>query len=254
MSVSETKSNDRPENQRRARLGLLIPAVNSESEPQFNRYAPEDISVHVMRARIAPSAGVTLSKMGDTIRSSCDILCDVKPDLIVYHCTGSSMMEGRTGDALLVRMVHDHTGVATCSTIGLVVEAMEKLGMKKVVILSPYKSNQDAVGYLQEAGVETVHNVPLALASGAEFPAITPQQWVDLAVANDRADADGFFLSCTNTTQIEAIEGIEKATGKPVVNSNQAVLWGAAQRLAGASAVAKLPAHLGRLVRDQAGR
>ncbi|MGE3248288.1 MAG: hypothetical protein AB7J19_18375, partial [Beijerinckiaceae bacterium] len=168
---------------RKARLGLLIPAVNSESEPQFNRYAPDNMSVHVMRARIAPESGKSLSQMGDTIRASCDILCDVKPDLIVYHCTGSSMMEGRTGDALLVRMVQDHTGVQSCSTIGLVVEAMEKLGMKKVVILSPYRSNQDAVDYLKDAGIEAVHNVPLALKSGAEFPKITPQEWVDLAVA-----------------------------------------------------------------------
>lgn len=241
------EKNDNASKANKARLGLLIPAVNSESEPQFNRFAPEGMSVHVMRARIAPSEGVTLSKMGDTIRSSCDILCDVKPDLIVYHCTGSSMMEGRTGDALLVRMVHDHTGVATCSTIGLVVEAMEDLGMKKVVILSPYKSNADAVSYLAEAGIEAVHNVPLALKSGADFPKITPQEWVELAIANDRADADGFFLSCTNTRQIEAIEAIEKATGKPVVNSNQAVLWGASKRLAGQIGPVKLDPGLGRL-------
>jgi len=39
------------------------------------------------------------------------------------------------------------------------------------------------------------------------------------------------FLSCTNTTQIDAIADIEKLLGKPVVNSNQAVLWGCVKKL-----------------------
>ena len=62
---------------------------------------------------------------------------------------------------------------------------------------------------------------------------MTPQDWARLAKENDRPDADGIFLSCTNTRQIEAIADIEKTLGKPVVNSNQAVLWGAVKRLSG---------------------
>jgi maleate cis-trans isomerase len=67
--------------------------------------------------------------------------------------------------------------------------------------------------------------------NGHEFTAITPRRWLELAREHDRADADAIFLSCTNTTQMEAIEDIELALGKPVVNSNQAVLWGCVQRL-----------------------
>ena len=65
-------------------------------------------------------------------------------------------------------------------------------------------------------------------------------EWVELAHQHDRPDADGIFLSCTNTTQIEAITEIERTLGKPVVNSNQAVLWGCMQRLR--AQLAPLPA------------
>ena len=48
---------------------------------------------------------------------------------------------------------------------------------------------------------------------------------------NRRAEADGYFLSCTATSMIDAIEDVERRLDKPVVNSNQAVLWAALRRL-----------------------
>jgi hypothetical protein len=61
------------------------------------------------------------------------------------------------------------------------------------------------------------------------------------------------LLSCTNTTQIEAIADIEILPRKPVVNSNQAVLWGCLARLK--SRLGPLPAmpELGTLMRRMDG-
>jgi maleate cis-trans isomerase len=86
------------------------------------------------------------------------------------------------------------------------------------------------IDYLHATGFEVVHDVGLAL-KPLDFVKVTPQQWTELALEQDRADADGIFLSCTNTTQIEAIADIERLAGKPVVNSNQAVLWSCVKRL-----------------------
>jgi len=236
-----------PKMQTHARLGLLIPAVNTESEPQFNRYAPQGMRIHVMRARIAGDPSKSLDDLKPVIAGSVDILGDARPDLVVFHCTGTSMKEGVAGDKGLIELVERRSGVKACSTIALVVEALRTLDMKKVTVLSPYPSNSDAENYLAECGIETAASVALALKSGADYPTVTPQQWIDLAIANDSSQSDGFFLSCTNTTQIEAIEGIEKATGKPVVNSNQAVLWGATRRLVDKAGNGVLHSSLGRL-------
>jgi maleate cis-trans isomerase len=143
--------------------------------------------------------------------------------------------------------VREATGIETVATSALVIEAMRALGIKSVVLLSPYLSNDVIVRYLAENGIAVRHDVALKL-NGHAFTAVTPQDWVTLAREHDRADADAIFLSCTNTTQIEAIDAIEAALGKPVVNSNQAVLWGCLKRLGDKLGPVAPEPRLGRLM------
>jgi maleate cis-trans isomerase len=231
----------------RARIGLIIPSVNRLSEPQFNRYAPPALGIHITRARVAGQWKRPLDQLAEEIRSAAGALSDCKPDLIVFHCTDTSMSEGPAGEERIMRMIGDETGIAAVSTSTLVAEAMRALGMTKVVLISPYKSNADVISYLGAVGVAVVHDVKLGL-EGLHYPGVTPQQWLALAIEHDRPQADGIFLSCTNTTQIEAIAAVERALGKPVVNSNQAVLWGALTRLRDKLDAATPMPELGRLL------
>lgn len=213
-----------------ARIGLIIPSVNRLSEPQFNRYRPPNLGIHVTRARVAGKWKRPIDELADEIRRAGGALADCRPDLIVFHCTDTSMSEGPAGEARIIELIRDETGIDAVSTSRLVAEAMHMLGMDEVVLLSPYKSNDDVIRYLHAVGVAVLHDVRLGL-EGLDYPGITPAQWHALARQNDRPEARGIFLSCTNTTQIEAIAAIERDLGKPVVNSNQAVIWGALQRL-----------------------
>lgn len=231
----------------RARVGLIIPSVNRMSEPQFNHFAPTGLGIHVARARITGQWRKPAIEMKDEITRSAAALSDSGPDLMVYHCTDSSMREGLAGERTLIDMVRAATGVETVATSALVIEAMRALGIKSVMLLSPYLSNDVIIRYLNENGIAVRHDVALKL-NGHEYTAITPQRWLELAREHDRAEADSIFLSCTNTTQIEAIEDIELALGKPVVNSNQAVLWGCVKRLGSKLGAVTPSAQLGRLM------
>ena len=231
----------------RARIGLIIPSVNSLSEPQFNRFAPAGLSVHVTRARVAGEWKRPLDQMAPEIALSAQLLADCGPDLIVFHCTDTSMTEGPDGEEKILDLVRAATGIEALATSRLVLEALNALAVKRVVLVSPYRSNDSIIRYLHATGFQVVHDVALGLAA-REFVAVSPQRWLALARENDRPDADGIFLSCTNTTQIEAIEEIERALGKPVVNSNQAVLWGCVKRLSAALGAPGPSPELGRLM------
>ena len=213
-----------------ARIGLIVPSVNRLSEPQFNRYAPPGLGIHVTRARVAGKWKRPLDQLADEIGRAGAALSDCRPDLIVFHCTDTSMSEGPAGEARIIELLRAETGIDAVSTSRLVAEAMQTLGMTRIVLLSPYKSNDDIIRYLDTVGVAVVHDVKLGL-EGLHYPDVTPAQWRALAHRHDRPEADGVFLSCTNTTQIEAIADIERDLGKPVINSNQVVIWGALRRL-----------------------
>lgn len=231
----------------RARVGLIIPSVNTFCEPQFNRFAPPGLGVHVARARVAGEWKRPLPEMKGEIESAARLLSDCAPDLIVFHCTDTSMSQGPQGEGRILDIVQAATGIEAMATSRLVLEAMRTLGMSRVVLLTPYKSNKPIVDYLASAGIAVVRDVALGL-EAKDFGGVTPEQWTALAAENDRAEADGVFLSCANTTQIEAVAEVERRVGKPVVNSNQAVLWGCLRRLR--AALAPLPAmpQLGRLL------
>src|SRR3984893_5876774 len=181
-----------------ARIGLIIPSVNRLSEPQFTHFAPHGLGIHVTRARIAGQWRKPVADLAPIIAAAAGALSDASPDLIVYHCTDSSMREGLDGERRILDIVRGEA----------VVEALNALGIKRLVIISPYQYNDVIIAYLQSCGFTVVHDVALRL-PGHESSGALPERWVQTTLDNARDEADGYFLTCTNTTQIEDNEGLE---------------------------------------------
>jgi len=183
------------------RIGLIVPASNTAAETQFQRYAPAGVSVHATRLRMTGKWSRPRSELADDITRAAEALSDTSPGVIVFHCTANSMAEGQDGEARILELVEKAT-------------------------------NEHEIEFLGQAGYEVIHDLGLGLTGGGdEYLRITPREWTDLTVENRRAAADGYFLSCTATSMIDAIEDVERSLDKPVVNSNQAVLWAALRRL-----------------------
>ena len=230
-----------------ARVGLIIPSSNTFSEPQFNHFAPAGLSFHMTRARIAGQWKRPLPEMADEIATAARLLSDCHPNLIVFHCTETSMTQGPKDEGRILHIVRNAAGIEATATSRLVLEGLQVLGMKKVVLLTPYISNKNVIDYLAACGIDVVRDVAMGLEAGS-FGRVSPQHWTELAKKHDSPDVDGVFLSCTNTTQIEAIADIERLLGKPAVSSNQAVLWGCLRKLRGTLLAPKPMARLGRLL------
>jgi maleate cis-trans isomerase len=214
------------------RIGLIIPSGNRLTEPQFNAYLPANVGVHITRLRMTGKFRKPLQELERPLTEAAEALSDVKPGVIVFHCTANSMENGLAHENAIVEIVERASGCPTITTAQAITQAFDRLGIKKLVLISPYvqSTNQLEVNYLAETGYTVLHELGLALETHA-YAAVTPEEWKKVVKENTRAEADGYFLSCTNTRMIEAVNDLEHDLGKPVVNSNQATLWACLKKL-----------------------
>ena len=214
----------------RARIGLIIPSVNTLTEPQFSRYAPRDVEIHVSRTRI--HLDKSLADQTDEILHAAELVADCGADLVVYHCTGMSMGSGRAAEQRLIKEIAQVAGKPAGSTATAIVTAFQRLGIGKVVLVSPYPQfiNDLERSFLAESYIEVLADIALDLPIPEGMCGATPDVWVETTIAAARPDADAYFVSCTNIQAIDAIAELEKRLGKPVVTSNQAALWYALRR------------------------
>jgi maleate isomerase len=215
-----------------ARIGLIIPSSNRLTEPQFNRYAPPGVDTHVTRLRMTGRYRKPLTVLKPALVEASEALSDVNPGIIVFHCTANSMENGLAHEAAIVEIIEKASGCPTLTTAQAITQAFNHFAIKKLVLISPYvqATNEHEVHYLKEAGYTVVHELGLALESNG-YSAVTPEEWKKIVRENARADADGYFLSCTNTRMIEAVAEIEQEMDKPVISSNQATLWACLKQL-----------------------
>jgi len=213
-------------------IGLIIPSSNRLTEPQFNAYAPPGVGIHVTRLRMTGKFRKPLSELKRSLVEAAEALSDVRPGMIVFHCTANSMESGLAHEKAIIEIIEQASGCPTITTAQAITQAFNRFGIKKLVLISPYvkATNQLEVNYLTETGYTVLHELGLGLETHA-YSTVTPQEWKNIVKENTRTDADGYFLSCTNTRMIEAVEDLENDLDKPVVNSNQATLWACLKKL-----------------------
>ena len=225
-------------------IGLIIPSANRLTEPQFNTYLPAGVGAFVTRLRMAGKFRKPLAELKRPLSEAAEALSDIKPNVIVFHCTANSMESGQAHERAIVDIIEQASGCPALTTAQAITQAFDRVGIKKLVLISPYvqATNQLEVNYLSEAGYTVLHEKGLALESQT-YSTITPEKWKKVVKDNLRPDADGYFLSCTNTRMIEAISDLERDLAKPVVNSNQATIWACLKKLG----IQHSDARLGRL-------
>lgn len=99
---------------------------------------------------------------------------------------------------------------------------------------------------LENAGFEVARIKGLNLERDSDMIRVRPDFIADYAASLDGPDVDTIFISCGALRSLDIIDQLEQKLGKPVICSNQAMIWDVL-RLAG---IGDKIAGYGRLMRD----
>lgn len=220
---------------RRAKIGVVIPSVNTVVESWFPRVAPVGVSIHVSRMPIAADA--SLAAIGDMVKhelTAAKVLADCEPDVIMYGCTASSLARGRSFDIELMRRLSGETGIRCCTTTEAIRLAFECLEIHSVCIASPYTTQLHEMEriFFEACGLEVTGVASLGVRDTRALAEQTPDVIHRLGREAWNAGSDGLLISCLALRSHLVAAALEAELGVPVVTATQATLW-AALRLTG---------------------
>lgn len=213
----------------RAKIGLMIPSINTIMEPETWAMAPEGVSVHTSRLYLITTNAEKLGEMADQTERSAKELGSAECDVIVYGCTSGSFIHGMEWESNLQKKIAETAGCKAITTSGALLKALECFDVKKISIVSPYI--QELVDledrFFTSMGYEVVSAEGLGYDSGLAMDKVTPEANYAYAKNAVRPDTELLIISCTDFRSIEIIKRLEIDLGIPVITSNQVSLWAA---------------------------
>jgi maleate isomerase len=224
---------------RRRRIGMIVPASNTNAEPDCLLLAPPGVTVHTTRSGGYDVAAIPDSdEMRRFARQALDqqlqLLVDGRVELIAYACTSATLADGPEFDQAFCEEISTKSGLPTVTTAGALIEAMRDLGAQRVAFTSPYVSQlaAEAVDFIEQCGIEVVNQLGYDKAlSSLEQNGLTPQDAYQMGLKADHPQAELLVISCTDYRALEAVPALERALGKPVVTSNSALMYACLKRL-----------------------
>ena len=226
--MNSTKIDPKYVSKSNPRVGLIALASDFMIEKDFiNIIKDKDIDFFVNRIEsYNPLTKESLIKMSEKVTEvTKDILPDEKLDCVVYACTSGTIAAGYSSIEKKVKIAKPEAKVTTPSTAAI--KALKKLKIQKLSIFTPYskKLNDEVVEYFKKENFDVTSNSYFDIESDIDIGKVDQNYLYEVLSKIDLNDADALFVSCTALPVLQIIEKLEKKLNKPVLSSNQALIW-----------------------------
>jgi maleate isomerase len=216
----------------RALLGFIIISMDLVMEDNIFRLCPEGVGPSVTRLNSPNDCNVaTLAAQIDGMAEAASILQpQAQPDVICYACTSGSIVIGE--DRVREEISRGAPWAKPSTLVTGVINALRRVDARKIVVATPYldEINTTEAVFLQNKGFDVLDIQGLNIEDCEAMGRIKPSFIRDFALSIDRPDADAIFVSCGGIRTIDVLQEIEDAAGKPVISSNQAMMWDCLRR------------------------
>jgi maleate isomerase len=206
-------------------------------EPHAYKMVPDGVTVHTGRLKFGQAVTPeTLRELTKDIERETEMLASIPVDIVLLGCTSGTLIEGPGYDQKIISLIEKASkGIPGLTTSTAVLQALRRLGLKKIAVATPYIKaiNEAEIRFLEGNGFKVTCLKGLELLNNSEFLSQPPYVLYNLAynAYKERPEADGVFISCTSVRSPDVIEDLEKNIGKPVVTSTQASIWAALRKI-----------------------
>jgi maleate isomerase len=216
-----------------ARVGLIIPSSNRMVEQEMVRYFPDGVTTHIARLRMTGPHHVPLDQLLPRVEEATRTLVDARCDVVAFHCTAASTEAGLAGEERALAAVTRGGAPRASTTATAIRNAFATFGARRIVLVTPYdaRTTEEEAAFLASAGYEVLHAVGFDLGGSDAFCATPAEFWRDRTIEAARPQADAYLVSCANISILGIIAALEQHLDRPIVTSNQAVLWDVLCRL-----------------------
>ena len=216
------------------RIGLIALATDFIIEKDFIEIIKDkNIDFFVNRIECYnPLTKENLIKMSDRVTEvTKNILPNENIDCIVYGCTSGTIAAGFESIEKKVKAAKPDAKLTTPSSAAI--KALKKLNVKKLAIFTPYckRLNDEVVEYFSNEGFHISANTYLDIAADYDIGKVDQNFLFEVLSNMEIKDSDALFVSCTALPVLKIIDKLEKKIDKPVLSSNQSLIWDALESI-----------------------
>jgi maleate isomerase len=216
------------------RIGVLTPHATPGPEVEFAAMAPKRLVIRVAYVTssatgddpTSPTALRTLATPAHLDRAATTLRTDAT-DVIGYASTTSAYVIGFDAEAAMISRLAQLSGLPVAASCASAVHALRVLGVERVALIgAPWFDpgfNELGAAYFTGQGFQVVSSGSAELSQQPRE--ITPAAVLEWTSHHVDDAAQAVFIGGNGFRAAAAIDALETAIGRPVLTSNQVLLW-----------------------------
>jgi maleate isomerase len=223
----------------RGRIAIVVPSTNTSCQPECEMLRPRGVTNHTGRISIkerplnSPQAFLEhVQAMRDGMRAGIDQVMTCQPTHVIMGVALEAFWGGVKAADELQKELSERSGVGVSMGSTATRAALEKLGAKRIAVLTPHHpaGDEQVRNYFEEAGFKVQRLTGMKCPSPVQIAHTPERQVIDNLRQLDGDDIDALVQVGTNLAAIRVCADAERWLGKPVLAINMVTYWDALRR------------------------
>lgn len=209
------------------KLGLIVLQADQTIETELRNILPKRCDLYHSRISSEPQVTPeTLKKMTKDLPAAAALFpTSLNLDAIAYACTSGATIIGPSQVENIIKKVHRTAEVT--DPISAACDALQVLKARRIGFVSPYimSVSREIRNYFTSKGFEIFSAISFDQELESVVASINEGDTLKAIEAAALEEVDAVFVSCTNLKSFSILDEAERITGKPVLSSNQVLIW-----------------------------